>query len=539
MWNLAVAVNPANAWVAAAAALWQHEPLNFYTPVKDKVSKVFEFLCSLPARIPTLETFPVTHIGPALTSANVLEDLRHLTGYNVPYSELSGGYSNKELPGEEVLELVSQSELRTPWRNGQRVVALFDLSPLSNTGLRSCKLDLEKIASSCLLPNTIFNNFDFAYGNELGKAFPEKSEWQLKKQGKDLFTSACWVPTGWFTDIHADRSTLSQLIIHHDGEKIWLTWPVTRENLDWFDLHFPSGPTGHHLVLEALGKLRGLHMVHADHPCAFILPPFTLHCVITMRTSSHSGAFFAHADHWATGVTFVRYLSKMSNTHWDLIPDDTNAIEGSHAADNRLNNTNHTFLEATLLRHRSDAQEARIIKASLDSQMAENGNNSIRDRFSAQLGRHARSRAKKAEKAADPAMLKSQLKAKEQEIFELRAQLLRNSQASIVHSSSAQDAAVAGSSRASSQPQPIDVDTFYADPTPQTPVRNSLRASAASVIQQISPFNWKAALDPDIMHLTFAEIAEVTPSRLVRKRGKARRRELFPEAWELKDLSSP
>jgi len=41
MWNLAVAVNPANAWVAAAAALWQHEPLNFYTPVKDKVSKVF------------------------------------------------------------------------------------------------------------------------------------------------------------------------------------------------------------------------------------------------------------------------------------------------------------------------------------------------------------------------------------------------------------------------------------------------------------------------------------------------------------------
>src|ERR1700761_4468787 len=311
MWNLAVAVNPANAWVAAAAALWQHEPLNFYTPVKDKVSKVFEFLCSLPARIPILETFPVTHFGPAPTSANVLEDLRHLTGHNVPYSELSGGYSNKELPGEEVLELVSQSELQTPWRNGQRVVALFDLSPLSNTGLRSCKLDLKKIASSCLLPDAGFTDFDFAYGNELGKAFPEKSERQLKKQGKYRFHSACWVPTGWFTDIHADRSTLSQLIIHHDGEEIWLTWPATRDNLDWFDLHFPSGPTGHHLVLEALGKLQGLHMVHADHPCAFILPPFTLHCVITMRTSSHSGAFFAHADHWATGVTgleFTRHI---------------------------------------------------------------------------------------------------------------------------------------------------------------------------------------------------------------------------------------
>ncbi|KAJ7187667.1 hypothetical protein GGX14DRAFT_408991 [Mycena pura] len=32
------------------------------------------------------------------------------------------------------------------------------------------------------------------------------------------------------------------------------------------------------------------------------------------------------------------YLSKMSNTHWDLIPDDTNAIEGC-----RLNNTKHSW----------------------------------------------------------------------------------------------------------------------------------------------------------------------------------------------------
>ncbi|KAJ7203331.1 hypothetical protein GGX14DRAFT_398912 [Mycena pura] len=386
-----VAVNPANAWVAAAAVLWKQEPLNFYAPVKDKVSEVFEYLCSLPAQIPTLETFPVTHVGPAPSSANVLEDLRHLTGHNVPYSELSGGYSNKELPGEEVLELVSQSELRAPWRNGQRVVALFDLSPLSNSGLRSCKLNLAEIASSCLLPGAVFTDFNFAYGNELGMAFPGKSERQLKKQGKVLFTSSCWVPTGWFNDIHADRSTLSQLIIHHDGEKIlgigtvpYTVTPaygtsilgalasqakvvfedhqgcadnfktskrealiaaqrVTRppassrlgcdvvaevtEIVPFRRIYGPYQPVygpygygdlrladGHHLVLEALGKLQGLRMVHADHPCTFILPPFTLHCVITMRTSSHSGAFFAHADHWATEVTgleFTKHIFSM------------------------------------------------------------------------------------------------------------------------------------------------------------------------------------------------------------------------------------
>ncbi|KAJ7053187.1 hypothetical protein C8F01DRAFT_997005, partial [Mycena amicta] len=44
-----------------------------------------------------------------------------------------------------------------------------------------------------------------------------------------------------------------------------------------------------------------------------------------------------------------RYLSKMKNLHFDLIPNDTNAIEGSHAADNRIDRTNHTLLEAMLL----------------------------------------------------------------------------------------------------------------------------------------------------------------------------------------------
>ncbi|KAJ7812272.1 hypothetical protein B0H13DRAFT_1666278 [Mycena leptocephala] len=39
-----------------------------------------------------------------------------------------------------------------------------------------------------------------------------------------------------------------------------------------------------------------------------------------------------------------RELSHMDNRHWDLTPRDTNPIEGSHAQDNQVNNTNRSLL---------------------------------------------------------------------------------------------------------------------------------------------------------------------------------------------------
>ncbi|KAJ7195946.1 hypothetical protein GGX14DRAFT_575271 [Mycena pura] len=183
--------------------------------------------------------------------------------------------------------------------------------------------------------------------------------------------------------------------------------------------------------------------------------------------------------------------------------------------------------------------------------MAENGNNSIRDRFSAQLGRHARSRAKKAEKAADPATLKSQLKDKDQEISELRAQLLRNSQANTLHSLRRMPGCggcrVFASFRIVSefiihgQQLPLSLSPSMSTHFTLTPLPKLGSETLSERLRHrlSNSARHSTALDPDIMDLTFAEIAEVTPSCSVRKRGKARWRELFPEAWEFKDLSSP
>ncbi|KAJ7878497.1 hypothetical protein B0H14DRAFT_3777089 [Mycena olivaceomarginata] len=131
------------------------------------------------------------------------------------------------------------------------------------------------------------------------------------------------------------------------------------------------------------------------------------------------------------------------------IKGDTNPIEESHAQDNQVNHTNHSLLEAILLHVSSllndgnisdhfisareyDQQTARVVKASAEAAILENGNNSLQARFAALSRRQARARIKKAElEMRDSGKhLKANLEAaerrekeKELEIQKLRAQL--------------------------------------------------------------------------------------------------------------------
>ncbi|KAJ7024118.1 hypothetical protein C8F04DRAFT_1303299 [Mycena alexandri] len=139
----------------------------------------------------------------------------------------------------------------------------------------------------------------------------------------------------------------------------------------------------------------------------------------------------------------------MTNRNWDLTPGDTNPIEGSHAQDNQVNATNRTLLEAILLwdlqlqfifndpyfplRAREyDKNTARVIKASAESGVLENGNNSLESRYAAAARRQARSRAKAAEKVnanggkefkAKLRVAEQQSRAKDPEIERLKAML--------------------------------------------------------------------------------------------------------------------
>lgn len=78
-----------------------------------------------------------------------------------------------------------------------------------------------------------------------------------------------------------------------------------------------------------------------------------------------------------------------------------------------------------------DSEVARIIKASIMSGIWENGNNSLRARFTSQAARQARSRSKQVEAAkldGGQKKLKAKLRDQELEIQQLRLQLVATQQ---------------------------------------------------------------------------------------------------------------
>ncbi|KAL1937198.1 hypothetical protein VTO73DRAFT_14471 [Trametes versicolor] len=85
-----------------------------------------------------------------------------------------------------------------------------------------------------------------------------------------------------------------------------------------------------------------------------------------------------------------RHLTKMPLKFWDLVPSDTNALEGSHADDN------HMLLLAGVLTERASTR----IQVALESGILPNGQKTVENQFSVQASRRASERRKIHERAA-------------------------------------------------------------------------------------------------------------------------------------------
>ncbi|KAK7037194.1 hypothetical protein R3P38DRAFT_3183344 [Favolaschia claudopus] len=169
-------------------------------------------------------------------------------------------------------------------------------------------------------------------------------------------------------------------------------------------------------------------------------------------------------------ISLNRFLSHMDKRHWDLTPNDTNPIEGSHAQDNQIKPTSRPLLEAILLAKDLDAQTARIIEEMVASGVLENPNNSLQARFKLKAQRQARAQEKRRTSDAElitrkeSRNLQSKMKATQQENEDLRKQiaLLTQASGSIPPSTPQRPLPVASSSRLSPSPSNsiIDVDAL-------------------------------------------------------------------------------
>ncbi|KAF7325556.1 hypothetical protein MKEN_00405000 [Mycena kentingensis (nom. inval.)] len=207
----------ANAWAEDAHQRSLLPPLCFYPPATSiTISRILAHLASISIPIPTIPRLPLIHDGPAPSTALVLADLDSLGAAIVPYAELLSSYSNKDLPAHVLRAQMAASELVAPWVHGTKIIALFDVVATED-GILSSRVSLSQI-----VPGATFSDFAFAFGDGLGDIFPRLKSTALAKMGSKSFHSSCWCPRGYYTDIHADRSSLSQLVLHHSGEKIWL-----------------------------------------------------------------------------------------------------------------------------------------------------------------------------------------------------------------------------------------------------------------------------------------------------------------------------
>ncbi|KAJ7634204.1 hypothetical protein DFH06DRAFT_1336760 [Mycena polygramma] len=225
-------------------------------------------------------------------------------------------------------------------------------------------------------------------------------------------------------------------------------------------------------------------------------------------------------------------LSKMDNKFWDLTPRDRNPIEGSHAQDSQVNKTNSTLLEALLLARQFDCDNTRVIKASIEFGVWENGNNSMCARFTSQAARQSRAHNKKAEAAKSESgtkKLKDQLKVAEQRAQEQEQEIKRlhawlgleiapsMPQAGPSNSIAGPSNSIAGPSRLNRTPptpeQYIDVDNY----TPSRP----LRMKALDLFSGLHPmtpvreprsdFDYAGALNSDILDKMLQQIQDDHP----------------------------
>jgi hypothetical protein len=112
--------------------------------------------------------------------------------------------------------------------------------------------------------------------------------------------------------------------------KLWLIWPPTPKNLEWYLIHRTHIPTGVETA-EAVGKLEGLtYLIQRTHT-AFILPPYHLHAVFSFEASAHCGISFWNTSTWeefaCQGMDWELAWAKSYATHGHGIECAINMID--------------------------------------------------------------------------------------------------------------------------------------------------------------------------------------------------------------------
>ncbi|KAL0063595.1 hypothetical protein AAF712_009516 [Marasmius tenuissimus] len=131
---------------------------------------------------------------------------------------------------------------------------------------------------------------------QLQSPFPDDFDgvYDRKPPSKSPNWSSAFTPPGSITRPHIDWYGAAEMMYHVSGEKLWLLWPGTPENLEtlynWKHKSPNNDPTI--TITEAITRLKGLQLVFFSAPCAWELPPCTIHVCLGFSFSGHLGVAF-------------------------------------------------------------------------------------------------------------------------------------------------------------------------------------------------------------------------------------------------------
>ncbi len=137
---------------------------------------------------------------------------------------------------------------------------------------------------------------DIGIGSCNIKAFPfNKQKESLVDEGG---WSSTWTPPGAISHTHMDFYGSMQYFIHFYGKKLWLLWPPTPRNLEWFLSHHKQRANNNR-TLDCINNLEGLQLHYVDNcEVIFVLKPNTLHACISFSSSGHTGVQVRSLEHF-------------------------------------------------------------------------------------------------------------------------------------------------------------------------------------------------------------------------------------------------
>ncbi|KAJ7573260.1 hypothetical protein C8J56DRAFT_1066680 [Mycena floridula] len=151
---------------------------------------------------------------------------------------------------------------------------------------------------------------------------------------------------------------------------------------------------------------------------------FNLFCNISQNKKIK--AWWAHKTMYPWLLPSLnRHLTQMNKNHFDLAPNNSNAVEGSHVQDNQVKGVGRSMVMAAMMTEKSDNKTARVIQQAIQNGILTKANNTPQDRFTSNATRQDGRRSKARESSATSSALNEielELAATQQRAKELREQ---------------------------------------------------------------------------------------------------------------------